>query len=111
FGERESWGQKVMWYDGGFHDRGFMHLALEEWTAPPDSVRRKRTNVAPHMRMHARGDTTEFTFACDSLYMYDDARGGYDLVVPAGDVRYTLHPDKGLVLWLRGEPRPVPDPA
>lgn len=111
FGERESWGQKVMWFQQGFHDRGFMHVALPERMVEEDSTFLRRTNIAPHMRMDQRGDTTFFTFACDSVFLYDDNAGGVDLIVPSSSIRYILHPGAGLILWIDGQPRPTPRPA
>lgn len=111
FGERQSWGQKVMFYENGFLDRGFMHVALPERVVEPDTTYLKRTNIAPHMRWSTHGDTTLFTFACDSVFLYDDLQGGTDLVVSGGSIRFTHHPVDGLVLWIDGRPHLAQDPA
>jgi hypothetical protein len=111
FGERESWGQKVMWFANGFQERGFMHVALPE-PAEQDAERPwKLRNVAPHMRLIQHGDTAVFHFACDTVFVYDDGTGGTDLLVPGTAVRYTWHPAQGLVLWLHGVAHAVPPPA
>lgn len=108
FGERGSWGQKLMWYDGTFHDRGFMDIAYPEHVNEQDTAYIRLTNVAPHIRLGLHNDTTTFTLACDSVYMYDDLDGHNDIVVPANTVRYTYHPATGLVLWMNGTARTVP---
>lgn len=111
FGERESWGQKLMWYDDGFHGRGFMDVAVPERITDGDTIRLKRGNIAPHMRMHVLGDTIAFTFTCDSVYVYDDHRGGLDRTLPGSRLRYTWHPSMGLEFWIDGDRRAVKDPV
>ncbi|MBL0128789.1 MAG: hypothetical protein IPP83_15335 [Flavobacteriales bacterium] len=111
FGERESWGQKLLWMDGAFTDHGFMDVALPERVREDDTLRLKRRNIAPLMRWSERNDTTFFRFACDSVYLYDDQNGGYDRVVPARTIHYTVHPGSGLVLWMDGVPHAVKQPA
>lgn len=111
FGERESWGQKVLWSHGGFTDRGFLHVALPERITENDSTFLRRTNVAPHMRWATSGDTTVFTFACDSVFLYDDELGATDIILPGKSLRYTLHPAAGLELWVNGQRRAVKQPA
>lgn len=87
FGEKQSWGQKVMRMDStGFTDIGFLEVALPVRVHEPDSSYLKREPIAPFLR--AFGDTVEF--ACDSLYIYDDGVGGRDLILPARDVRYLM---------------------
>ncbi len=111
FGERQSWGQKLIRYTHGFHDHGFMDVALPEWIHESDSIRLKRTSIAPHMRMNTSGDTTAFTFVCDSVYLYDDQRGGVDRIVAGSTIRYTWHPATGLELWILGDRRKVQHPV
>lgn len=111
FGERESWGQKVMWFSNGFHDRGFMHAALPERIEDENGPRLKCTNIAPHMRLAHHGDTAVFTFACDSVFLYDDHQGRTDIILPGGSLRYTYHPGNGLLLWIDGRPRPTQRPT
>jgi len=111
FGERGSWGQKLMWYDGTFHDRGFMDIAYPEHVNEQDTAYVRLTNIAPLMRMAMNNDTTSFTLACDSVYMYDDLNGHNDIILPSSTVRYTYHPATGLVLWVNGIARTVPAPS
>ena len=72
-----------------------------------DSSYVKRKNIGPYTRLSVKGDSAVFTFACDSLFLYDDMAGAFDLLVPAASVRYTWHPSTGLVIWRDGRPRPV----
>lgn len=111
FGEKESWGQKLIRLERDFSDRGFMHVALPERVIEDDTLRLKRRNVAPQMRYSAQGDTSVWRFACDSVFLYEDGSGGVDLILAAPQVRYTYHRDQGLVLWIDGQARPVRSPA
>jgi hypothetical protein len=111
FGEKESWGQKLMLLDKAFSDAGFMDVALPERVMEDDTLRLKRRNIAPRMRYYLHGDTALWHFACDSVYLYDDQAGQYDRVLPAQDVRYSFHRAEGLVLWVRGQKRPVKEPS
>ena len=111
FGERESWGQKLIFMDKAFTDLGFLDVAYPEHIVEGDSAYVKRTNVAPFGRFEMHIDTLVFTFACDSLFLYDDMAGHNDLIVPANSIRYTCHPKTGLVLWQNGQPRAVKKPA
>lgn len=111
FGEKESWGQKLIWLERDFSDRGFMHVALPERVIEDDTLRLKRRNVAPHMRYSVQGDTSVWRFACDSVFLYEDGSGGTEIIVAAPRVRYSYHRDQGLVLWVDGQARPVRSPA
>lgn len=111
FGEKESWGQKVLFLDWEFMDAGFMHVALPERVMEDDTLRLKRRNVAPHMRYSVQGDTSVWRFACDSVFLYEDGSGGTEIIVAAPRVRYSYHRDQGLVLWVDGQARPVRSPA
>ena len=111
FGERESWGQKLMFMDSTFTDLGFLDVAFPQRITEGDTSFLKRTNVAPYGRLALHNDTAVFTFACDSLYLYDDMAGQNDLLVAANLVRYAYHPETGLVLWYNGQPRPVKLPS
>ncbi len=105
FGERESWGQKLFWCENGFQDLGFIDVAFPEHIVEQDTTYLKRTTIAPHMRFGQSNDTALFVFDCDSVYIYDDLKDRTDYVVPSTSVRYTYHPNTGLVLWINGEPR------
>lgn len=111
FGEKESWGQKVMVLDWEFSDLGFMDVALPERIMEDDTLRLKRRNIAPSMRYLEAGDTAVWLFACDSVYLYDDQAGTFDQVLAAERVRYTFHRNEGLALWVDGRKRLVKRPA
>lgn len=111
FGEKESWGQKLLLLDWEFMDMGFLDIALPERVVEDDTLRLKRRNIAPFMRYEESGDTAVFHFACDSVFLYDDQAGELDQVLDAARVKYTFHRDEGLVLWLDGIKRPVKKPA
>lgn len=98
FGEKQSWGQKLMRLDSiGFTDAGFLEVALPVRVIEQDSAYLKRESIAPYMRLF--GDSLEF--ACDSLYIYDDGAGGRDRIVAARDARYVLG-DARPLLYLNG---------
>lgn len=111
FGERESWGQKLIFMDWAFTDLGFMDVAYPERIVEGDSTYLKRTNAGPYGRFAMNVDTLVFTFECDSLFLYDDMAGNYDLMVPAHSIRYTFHPVTGLELWRNGKRRAVKQPS
>lgn len=111
FGEKESWGQKVMLLDRSFMDAGFMEVALPERVSEDDTVRLKRRNVAPFMRYNELADTAVWLFACDSVYLYDDQAGQLDQVVHASRLRYTFEANEGLALWVDGRKRLLKRPV
>lgn len=111
FGERESWGQKLIYMDSTFTDLGFIDVAFPEQITEADTAFLKRTNIAPFARLALHNDTAVFTFDCDSLFLYDDMAGQNDLIVPAHTIRYTYHPDMGLELWRDGKRRAVKQPS
>ena len=112
FGERESWGQKLMRLTGeGFKDCGFLDAALPVRVTDEEGARTKRGNIAPFARLEFVGDSTWIRFACDSVHLYDDQRGGLDRNVPASTVRFLHAPDEGLSLWLNDEKRMVKMPS
>lgn len=111
FGERESWGQKLMFMDSTFTDLGFLDVAFPEHMVEDDSAYVKRTNIAPYGRLALHGDTAVFTFECDSLFVYDDMAGHNDIIVPAAGIRYTYHPETGLEIWHNGQRSVVKQPS
>lgn len=111
FGERESWGQKLLYMDSTFTDLGFLDVAYPEHINEGDTTYLKRTNIGPYGRLALHQDTAVFTFETDSLFLYDDMAGHNDLIVPAHSIRYTYHPDTGLELWQNGQRRAVKQPS
>lgn len=112
FGERQSWGQKLMvMNDTNFMDLGFIDAAFPERVSEEDTTYLKRTNLGPYARMGMTLDTAVFTFACDSVFLYDDLNGRTDVIVPASDLRFTHHPAIGLEMWYKGERRKVLPPS
>ncbi|MCB9167592.1 MAG: hypothetical protein H6595_08935 [Flavobacteriales bacterium] len=111
FGEKQSWGQKVMRLDAtGFHDLGFLDAALPERVTEGDTTELRRGNIAPLTRLRSAGDTLTITFATDSVYLYDDQAGHTDVILPAQDVQYRLVPGT-LFLSVKGELHAVKPPA
>ena len=111
FGERESWGQKLLRMDGEFTDVGFLDIALPERVVEDDTLRLKRRNIAPVARYSTSGDTSILRFACDSVYLYDDQEGHNDIVLPAAAVHYTFQLGEDPVLWLNGRRHELKKPA
>ena len=110
-GERESWGQKLVRFGSRFEDMGFLDAALPERSVEDDTLRLKRRSIAPSIRVEERNDTTYFRFACDSVFLYDDQAGSYDVVLPAQHVFFTFEPSEGLAIWVNGQKRLVKQPA
>lgn len=110
FGEKESWGQKFMRLGDGFIDLGFLDVAFPERIVEDDVLVLKRRNIAPYTRIRVRGDTTFITFTTDSVYLYEDLDNHFDIVLPAGQVHYTLDKSNGLQLWVNGAHGEVPMP-
>lgn len=111
FGERESWGQKLMRLDSAFHDLGFLDATAIEWVDESDSRVRKRRNIGPFARLDFSGDSTWIRFACDSVYLYDDQSGHQDIVLATSRIRFLHAPGEGLSLWVDEEKRPVRQPG
>ncbi|HEX2617560.1 MAG TPA: hypothetical protein VHL57_08460, partial [Flavobacteriales bacterium] len=108
FGEKQSWGQKVLLLNkDGFSDLGFLEVALPQHVQETDTAYVKLLNAAPITRITSANDTTVFEFAGDSLYLFDDVRGRHDYVIAAPRVRYELS-GKDLQLVIDGKPVPVP---
>lgn len=111
FGEKQSWGQKVMRMDGnGFMDLGFIDVALPERIMEGDAAVLKLRNVAEVASVLAVSGGIEIGFVCDSIYLYDDQRGKYDAIIAARRFRCGIGPDPA---WLEidGDRRPIKRPA
>lgn len=109
-GEKESWGQKVLRLGpSGFDDLAFLDVAFPERVREDGTHILKRRNIAPYVRCLPEQDGLRFSFACDSVHLYDDLHGGLDMMVPAERIHYTWTPAEGLTLWYQGKPRrPAP---
>lgn len=111
FGEKQSWGQKLLWLDHKFTDLGFLDVALPTRTTEGDTACLKRENIAPFARIRGSRHEAVISFACDSVFLYDDQRGGTDRVVPSRSIRYLFSERDGLRLWIDGQVVPVKVPA
>lgn len=102
FGARDSWGQKVIRFDrNGFQDLGFLKVAKVERTE--EEIRQR--NIAPHSSMIAEQSGWTIQFDVEELMLFDDLRGGTDVILPGGKVNYRWDADRGLVLVVDGEER------
>ena len=111
FGEKQSWGQKLLRLDHDLSDMGFIDAALPTRVVERDTAYLKRENIAPFAHITEVNDTLILTFTCDSVYLYDDQNGHTDLVLPSTLVRYTYHPSEGLALWAHGRKMLVKKPS
>lgn len=113
FGEKQSWGQKVMQLnDAGFTDLCFLDAALPQLVndADMDTSFVRLANVGPRTRIVTGDGQITFEFAGDSLYLYDDLRGATDRLIEAQRVRYELI-GKQLQLAIDGDARPMKEPS
>lgn len=102
-GDRDSWGQKIYRLsDAGFEDLGFLDVTLPE--RQDDGMLRLR-NVAQHLRCSLEADALRLSFACDSIFLYNDLKGGVDQVLRATSVEYRMGPNGRLELWVNGDRR------
>jgi hypothetical protein len=103
FGEKQSWGQKVMLLDkSGFNDMGFLEAALPVRVVEPDTAFLKRESIAPYVRW-THADLGAFEFAGDSVYLYDDGKGGQDYVIAADRLKCQQN-GSAIQLWIDGAP-------
>ncbi len=108
FGERQSWGQKVMRFGpNGFTDMGFLDVAIP--ASDPDGQRGLK-NAGPAARLSGTVSDLTVNFDTDSLYLYDDLQGHNDLIVPGKSVGYHLK-DGRIFLLFNGEEREVKQPV
>ena len=111
FGERQSWGQKVMRLGPeGFTDLGFLDVAVPEREVLPDTTLLKLGNAGAVARVAGGWDDLRITFTADSLFLYDDLRGGVDRTLPADRVTCRLREGR-VFLIVDGEEREVVPPA
>ena len=110
FGEKDSWGQKVMVLDdGGFHDLGFLDVAVPERRPQVDTVFLRLGNIAPHVVARSIGDTLRLDLTCDSVHLYDDLQGHRDTMRAGSSTGYVIV--RGGAFLLRDGNRLVPVPA
>ncbi|MEO8066985.1 MAG: hypothetical protein ABI599_04750 [Flavobacteriales bacterium] len=101
FGEKQSWGQKVMTLDkSGFTDIGFLEAALPVRVVESDSAYLKRESIASNVRW-TNASSGAIEFAGDSVYLYDDGRGGRDYVIATDRVK-CMRNGNTLQLWIDG---------
>ncbi len=101
FGEKQSWGQKMMLLDkSGFSDMGFLEAARPVRVVEPDTAYLKRESIAPSVRW-THADLRAFEFAGDSVYLYDDGKGGQDYVIAADRLKCQQN-GNAIQLWIDG---------
>ena len=112
FGERNSWGQKVIRFgDQGFTDLGYLNLAKIERQGEGEEMELKHRNIAPETRVTREGDQLVFSFALNELILFDDLRGVLDQPIEAGRVQYRWSEAEGMVLYIDGEARREEQPS
>ncbi len=110
YGSLDSWGQNVFWLKGQqFHDLGWLDVARRTWITRLDSVQQRRENIAPFTKVEGRDGTFNFTFATDSVQLYDDLRGGSEVMLPSGRIGYQFS-NGHMHLYIDGEAREAAAP-
>jgi len=110
-GERQSWGQEVFWLRGDtIQSLGFLDVAVRGWKTVDDSTFQFRTSIAPRTAVHGGDGAFTFTFTGDSVQVYDDLRGGSEVMFPAARVLYR-YDDGHWRLVIDGEEREATRPA
>ncbi|HEY0977748.1 MAG TPA: hypothetical protein VGE21_09775 [Flavobacteriales bacterium] len=112
FGEKDSWGQKVMLLDAaGFHDLGFVDAATHELRTQEDTAYFRLGNIALRTVVQAKGDTLLLAFTGDSVHLYDDLQGHLDTMRTAASTGYAITRDGGFFLRDGGRVLRVAKPA
>lgn len=89
YGSWDSWGQNAfVLKDRQFKDLGWLDVAERVWENRLDSVQQRRLNIAPKTIVTGKNGQFEFTFATDSVQLYDDLEGGIEVMLPSIRVRY-----------------------
>lgn len=93
-GERESWGNKIIELKGDeFIDRGYVDAAIAIRNEPGDEYAYRFGNIA-EQSIVSDNEPFTFSFACDSLILFDDKQGALDTILSSKSVRYTLKGDQ-----------------
>lgn len=88
-GERQSWGQEAFWLkDGQFKHLGWIDVAKREWKTEDEGTTPWRTTIAPQVAVRGDNGRFEFSFTGDSVQIYDDLKGGSELMYPSSAVQY-----------------------
>jgi hypothetical protein len=104
FGERDSWGQKVLRFrKSGFEDLGFLDVALVVKASGGNSAR--LDNVGPSTRVTGSGSALLFRFEAEEVHLYDDLRGNLDVDLPGNELDYRWDPSTGMELRVNGQVR------
>jgi hypothetical protein len=112
FGERYSWGQKMMRFnERGFQTLGFLNVAAVEQVVDEDEVTTRLLNIAPQTRITEEGDGLAVAFLVEEIMLFDDLRGGLEQTLAGGRVRYRWNERDGLVLIVDGEDRHEQSPG
>lgn len=112
FGERNSWGQKVIRFNvEGFTDMGYLNIAKIERIGEGEEVELKHRTIAPDTRISSEGSELVFTFDLDELILFDDLRGVLDQPIEARRIQYRWSEEEGLLLYIDGEVRRDEQPS
>ncbi len=112
FGEKDSWGQKVMVLDqDGFHDLGFVDAAVPERRPQADTVFLRLANIAPHIIARQHGDSVFLDLGADTVHLYDDLQGHRDTLRSGASTGYVIVRNGGFLLRDGQRLLPVSPPA
>ena len=112
FGERNSWGQKVIRFNAeGFRDLGYLNVAKIERQGEGEEMELKHRNIAPDTRITREADQLVISFELDELILFDDLRGVLDRPIEAGRVQYRWSEAEGMVLYIDGTARHEEKPS
>jgi hypothetical protein len=106
FGARDSWGQKVIRFNkDGLEDLGFLKIALVERVKEEAEEQVRQRNIAPHTVILPEANGWSINFSAAEVMLFDDLRGGTDVIMPGSAVSYHWEPTKGITLIVNGEER------
>ena len=96
-GERESWGNKIMELkDNEFIDMGFIDAATAKsnGSSNAEEAKYRHGNIAEIAQFNEYAGGIEINFIGDSVVLFDDGNGGYDLIRGANQIQYRLLGDQ-----------------